>query len=89
MHEGLLILQEEGLSASFERHQKMHLALVAGIEAMGLKMLVAENDRLPQLNSIVVPDSVDEARVRKMLLDEHQLEIGAGLGPLAGKIWRN
>ena len=88
IHEGLLILQEEGLSASFERHQKMHLALVAGIEAMGLKMLVAENDRLPQLNSIVVPDSVDEARVRKMLLDEHQLEIGAGLGPLAGKIWR-
>ena len=55
---------------------------------MGLKMLVAENDRLPQLNSIVVPDSVDEARVRKMLLDEHELEIGAGLGPLAGKIYR-
>ncbi len=88
MHEGLILLQEEGLSASFERHQKMHLALVAGIEAIGLKMLVSENARLPQLNSIVIPESVDEARVRKILLEEHQLEIGAGLGPLAGKIWR-
>lgn len=88
LHEALCILEEEGLENAWKRHQFHHEALVAGLEAMGLSMLVKEEHRLPQLNSIKVPDSVDEAKVRNRLLNEFQLEIGAGLGPLASKIWR-
>lgn len=88
LHESLLILKEEGLEASWARHQKMHQALRAGLEAMGLGLLVPESERLPQLNVVTVPDGVDEAKVRKHLLDAFSLEIGAGLGALAGKVWR-
>lgn len=88
LHEALVILQEEGLENSWARHHKNHLALRAGIEAMGLKFMVPENERLPQLNAITVPDGVDEAAVRNILLNDYQLEIGAGLGAMAGKVWR-
>ncbi len=88
LHESLVILQEEGLEKSWERHKKNHLALRAGLEAMGLELLVPENERLPQLNAIKVPAGVDEAAVRKRLLADYNLEIGAGLGALAGKVWR-
>jgi alanine-glyoxylate transaminase/serine-glyoxylate transaminase/serine-pyruvate transaminase len=88
LHEALVILQEEGLENSWARHQKNHEALRAGFEAMGLKFVVPEGQRLPQLNAVSIPEGVDEAAVRSALLKEYNLEIGAGLGAMAGKIWR-
>ncbi len=88
LHESLVILEEEGLENSWLRHKHHHLALRAGLEAMGLEFVVAENDRLPQLNAVTIPEGVDEAQVRSRLLNEYNLEIGAGLGTLAGKVWR-
>lgn len=88
LHESLVMLQEEGLENAWARHARHHGALVAGIEAMGLSMLVHANDRIPQLNAVVVPAGVDEAEVRRRLLDDFNLEIGAGLGALSGRIWR-
>ena len=88
LHESLVMLHEEGLEAAWARHAKMHEALKAGLEAMGLSFLVAAEHRLPQLNAVCVPDGVDEALVRARLLERYGLEIGAGLGALAGKVWR-
>jgi alanine-glyoxylate transaminase/serine-glyoxylate transaminase/serine-pyruvate transaminase len=88
LHEALLMLREEGLTAAHARHQHNHRALVAGLDAMGLAMAVAAPDRLPQLNSVVIPTGVDDGALRAALLDEFSLEIGAGLGALAGKTWR-
>ena len=82
------MLENEGLENAWQRHKHNHLALRAGLEAMGLEFVVAENDRLPQLNAVSIPDGVDEAEVRSRLLNEYNLEIGAGLGSLAGKVWR-
>ena len=88
LHEALVMVSEEGLENAWDRHQKHHMALRAGFEAMGLGLAVPESERLPQLNVVQVPDGVDEARVRGRLLEEYQLEVGAGLGALAGKVWR-
>ena len=88
LHEALVILQDEGLENAWARHRKHHLALRAGIEAMGLAFVVPEAERLPQLNAIAIPEGVDDAAVRSMLLSDWQLEIGAGLGAMAGKVWR-
>jgi len=88
LHEALVILSEEGLENAWRRHLRHHLALRAGLEALGLELVVPEAERLPQLNAVSVPDGVDEALVRRRLLDEYNLEIGAGLGELAGKVWR-
>lgn len=88
LHEALVMLQEEGLEASHARHRHNHLALVAGLEAMGLNLAVEPQYRLPQLNSVLIPEGVDDAAVRSALLNEYNLEIGAGLGTLAGKTWR-
>lgn len=88
LHEALVMLQDEGLEAAWARHRQNHLRLRDGLETIGLELFVAEQDRLPQLNSVKVPDGVDEAGVRRRLLDDHGIEIGAGLGELAGKIWR-
>jgi alanine-glyoxylate transaminase/serine-glyoxylate transaminase/serine-pyruvate transaminase len=88
LHEALVMLQEEGVENAWRRHRDNHLALRAGIEAMGLSFVVDEADRLPQLNSVSIPDGIDDATVRGRLLDEYGLEIGAGLGPMAGRIWR-
>jgi alanine-glyoxylate transaminase/serine-glyoxylate transaminase/serine-pyruvate transaminase len=88
LHEALVILQEEGIENSWARHEKNHNALRAGLEAMGLGFVVPEGQRLPQLNAVSIPDGVDEAAVRSALLGEYNLEIGAGLGAMAGKIWR-
>ncbi|MEP1472252.1 MAG: alanine--glyoxylate aminotransferase family protein [Halieaceae bacterium] len=88
LHESLVMLQEEGLEASHARHRHNHLALVAGLEAMGLAMAVEPEYRLPQLNSVLIPEGVDDAAARNALLNEYNLEIGAGLGALAGKTWR-
>lgn len=81
-------LFEEGLETSYARHLAMHERLRAGLERLGLSFFVEPKCRLPQLNAVTVPEGVDEAAVRKRLLQEFQIEIGAGLGPLAGKIWR-
>jgi alanine-glyoxylate transaminase/serine-glyoxylate transaminase/serine-pyruvate transaminase len=88
LHESLVAIFEEGQQAAIVRHARMHEALVAGIEAAGLSMLVAEAHRLPQLNTVRVPDGVDEAAVRAHVLKTWDLEIGAGLGPLKGQVWR-
>jgi alanine-glyoxylate transaminase/serine-glyoxylate transaminase/serine-pyruvate transaminase len=88
LHEALIVLEEEGIENAWQRHRDNHLALRAGIEAMGLSFVVDEADRLPQLNSVSIPDGIDDATVRGRLLNEYGLEIGAGLGPMAGRIWR-
>ena len=88
LREALLMIEEEGLEARWERHRRHHLALAAGLGAMGLSLLPPEAERLWTLNAIRVPDGVDEAAVRRRLLKQFDIEIGAGLGPLAGKIWR-
>jgi alanine-glyoxylate transaminase/serine-glyoxylate transaminase/serine-pyruvate transaminase len=88
LHEALVAIFEEGQQAALVRHARMHEALVAGLEAAGLAMLVAPAHRLPQLNTVKVPDGVDEAAVRAHVLKAWDLEIGAGLGPLKGQVWR-
>lgn len=88
LHEALVMLKEEGLEQSWQRHREMHEILRAGLAELGLQLIVPEAERLPQLNTVSVPEGVDEAEVRKRLLLEFNLEIGAGLGSLAGKVWR-
>ena len=88
LHEALVMLYEEGLEHSWARHQRNHIALKAGLETLGMQYLVEEKARLPQLNSVLVPEGTDEKEVRRRLLADYSLEIGAGLGDLAGKIWR-
>lgn len=88
LREALRIAHEEGLEARWRRHELNHKALVAGVEAMGLRMNVAPSDRLWSLNAVRVPNGVDDARVRARLLADFNIEIGGGLGPLKGLIWR-
>ncbi|OEJ69427.1 pyridoxal-phosphate-dependent aminotransferase family protein [Magnetovibrio blakemorei] len=88
LHESLVMLKEEGLENAWKRHAKNHLALKAGLEALGLTLLVEEGYRLPQLNAVKIPGGVDEALVRRRMLADFGIEIGAGLGALAGKVWR-
>lgn len=88
LHESLRILAAEGLENAWKRHHEMHLVLRAGLEKLGLNFVVAEDYRLPQLNTVYIPAGVDDAAVRTRLLKDYNLEIGAGLGALAGKAWR-
>jgi alanine-glyoxylate transaminase / serine-glyoxylate transaminase / serine-pyruvate transaminase len=88
LNEALSMVEEEGLEPRWSRHHQQHLAFAAGLEAMGLTLLPPPSERLWTLNAVRVPEGVDEARVRRQLLEEFGIEIGAGLGPLAGKIWR-
>ncbi|MBO2566961.1 pyridoxal-phosphate-dependent aminotransferase family protein [Shewanella algae] len=88
LHEALRLLAKEGLENAWQRHRDMHLLLRQGLESMGLEFVVAEQSRLPQLNAVYIPQGVDDGAVRKQLLDNYNLEIGAGLGALAGKAWR-
>lgn len=89
LHEALGLVLEEGLEARIARHRLHSRALVAGLEAMGLEMAIPDaSRRLPVLNPVRVPGGIDEARVRRELLEHFNIEIGAGLGALAGKIWR-
>jgi len=88
LHEALVALFEEGQQAAIVRHARMHEAFAAGLEAVGLQILGDPAHRLPQLNAVVVPDGVEEAAVRARVLQTWDLEIGAGLGPLKGRIWR-
>ncbi|WP_317929655.1 alanine--glyoxylate aminotransferase family protein [Halioxenophilus sp. WMMB6] len=88
LHESLVMLQEEGLSAAFARHRVMHEKLYAGLTELGIRFVVDEEYRLPQLNAVWIPEGVDDAVARTRLLNEFNLEIGAGLGAYAGKVWR-
>jgi alanine-glyoxylate transaminase/serine-glyoxylate transaminase/serine-pyruvate transaminase len=88
LYESLAIIEEEGLDARWSRHERNHRSLVAALSELGLSLLPAESDRLWTLNAVRVPAAVDEAAVRTQLLEQFNIEIGAGLGPLAGKIWR-
>jgi len=88
LHESLRLLAIEGLENAWARHSKMHQLLRDGLTQLGLKFVVEEASRLPQLNAVYIPEGVDDAAVRKHLLEEYNLEIGAGLGALAGKAWR-
>ena len=86
--EALTIIDEEGLDARFDRHRRSHLALIAGLEAMGLTPNVPQGERLPSLNAVRIPAGADDAAVRTALLGRFGIEIGAGLGAAKGKIWR-
>ncbi|MBI3149991.1 MAG: alanine--glyoxylate aminotransferase family protein [Betaproteobacteria bacterium] len=88
LHESLRLLAEEGLAASWARHRRLHEMLAEGLAPLGIEFLVEPAYRLPQLNALKVPEGADEAAVRRRLLVDFSIEIGAGLGPLAGKIWR-
>jgi alanine-glyoxylate transaminase/serine-glyoxylate transaminase/serine-pyruvate transaminase len=88
LHESLVMLAEEGIERAWQRHADNHQKLRVGLEAMGIRFVVPEGSRLPQLNAIYVPEGIDEAAVRSRLLNEFGIEIGAGLGALAGKVWR-
>ncbi len=88
LHESLVMLQQEGLEQAWQRHENNHKALAAGLAVLGLEFVVPEGERLPQLNAVRVPKGIDEAEVRSRLLKNYSLEIGAGLGDLAGKVWR-
>jgi len=86
--EALLMIEEERLEARWARHERHHRVLAAGLSGMGLSLLPPEGERLWTLNAVRVPDGVEEASVRRMLLQTFNVEVGAGLGPLAGKVWR-
>lgn len=88
LREALMVVEEEGLEARWTRHERHHKLLMAGLDDLGLSLLPPEGERLWTLNAVRVPDGTDEAGVRKFLLQNYGIEIGAGLGPLAGKIWR-
>jgi alanine-glyoxylate transaminase/serine-glyoxylate transaminase/serine-pyruvate transaminase len=88
LHTALNEVEEEGLPARWQRHESVHRGLVDALEKQQLSLLPPDADRLWSLNAVRVPDGRDEAAVRKHLLQHHNIEIGAGLGPLAGKIWR-
>ena len=88
LYEALRIVVEEGLEARFKRHRGNAAALQAGIEGMGLGLAAQAGFRLPQLTTVAVPSGIDEAKVRAQLLEKFNIEIGAGLGPLKGKVWR-
>ena len=88
LREALRLIAEEGLENRFARHRLNHQALVAGLEAMGLSMVVSAEIRLPMLNTVWIPEGIDDLKIRKTLLTQFGLEIGGGLGAFAGKVWR-
>ena len=88
LHESLLMLKQEGLENSWARHQAQHDRLAVGLTDLGLDFIVPKDERLPQLNAVHIPKGINDAEVRQFLLNEYNLEIGAGLGALAGKVWR-
>ncbi len=88
LREALLAIAEEGIEKRWERHRSCHKSFVSGIEGMGLRMHVPEGHRIATLNTVSVPEGVDEAKVRRRLLEEQDIEIAGGFGPLAGKVFR-
>ena len=88
LYQALFLIQEEGIEAVYQRHLDNHNLLVKGLDELGIKMMVDKSCRLPMLNSVLIPEGVEDGAVRNALLETHKIEIGAGLGPMAGKIWR-
>ncbi len=88
LHEALALVLEEGLESRYERHRLHSRALMAGLAELGFAPAAQQGHRLPVLNAVWVPEGIDEAQVRRRLLDEYNIEIGGGLGELAGKVWR-
>jgi alanine-glyoxylate transaminase/serine-glyoxylate transaminase/serine-pyruvate transaminase len=88
LYEALTIVDEEGLDARWARHERNQKSFVDGLSKIGLSLLPPVSDQLHSLSTVKIPDGVDDAAVRKMLLEDYSIEIGGGLGPLAGKIWR-
>ncbi|OCH10473.1 alanine--glyoxylate aminotransferase [Aliivibrio fischeri] len=88
LHESLLMLKHEGIEQAWQRHADYHQELKQGLEVLGIKFIVDEEYRLPQLNAVYIPVGISDIQVREQLLEEYNLEIGAGLGELAGKAWR-
>ncbi|NNM14432.1 MAG: alanine--glyoxylate aminotransferase family protein, partial [Gammaproteobacteria bacterium] len=88
LHESLVMLHEEGLDNAWQRHRDMHMLLRSGLEDLGFEYIGQDGARLNQLNAVKVPAGVDEAQMRSRLLNEYNLEIGGGLGALAGKVVR-
>ena len=89
LREAMRLVVEEGLETRWERHRVNQLALIAGLEAMGLKLLVEKpSDRLPTVTAVMIPSGVDDEKLRNQLLDEFNIEIAGGFGPIKGKIWR-
>jgi alanine-glyoxylate transaminase/serine-glyoxylate transaminase/serine-pyruvate transaminase len=88
LHEALRLVLEEGLEPSWQRHRRVHENFVRKMRALEIEPAVEEKIRAPMINAIKIPEGVDDAQVRQRLYDEFNIEIGAGLGPLKGKIWR-
>lgn len=88
LHESLVLLHQEGLKNAWARHKTQHKMLAQGLESLGLRFIVPAGERLPQLNAVYIPDGIDDAAIRNQLLNDYNLEIGAGLGEFAGKAWR-
>ncbi|HEX3870506.1 MAG TPA: alanine--glyoxylate aminotransferase family protein, partial [Pirellulales bacterium] len=88
LYEALRLLHEEGLENAWKRHARNHKALKAGLTALGIRYAAREGHQLPQLNAVLIPSGVDDAKVRKGLLDRFGIEIGGGLGEFKGKAWR-
>ena len=88
LYQALSLILEEGETRVFERHMEAHQQLVRELDLLGLRMQVDASCRLPMLNAVCIPEGAKDAEIRKRLLRDHKIEIGAGLGPLAGKIWR-
>lgn len=88
LHESLVMLKNEGLENTWQRHREMHNLLAEGLEDLGLTFVVDADSRLPQLNAVFLPEDLDDGAIRNQLLTEYNLEIGSGLGALAGKAWR-
>lgn len=88
LHESLMMVQEEGIENCWKRHHENHLKLKEALEPLGLNFFVEEAYRLPQLNAMIIPEGVNDGAVRSRLLNDYNLEIGGGLGPGAGKLWR-
>ncbi len=88
LYQALFLILEEGMEKVYDRHKQNHLALVKGLESLGMKMLVEEPYRLSMLNAVNIPEGVDDVSIRRRLRSEFRIEIGGGLGQLAGKVWR-
>ena len=88
LHEALRLVLEEGLETSWQRHRQIHDVFVREMRTLELEPAVAEKIRAPMINAVRIPEGVDDVKVRQRLYADFDIEIGAGLGPLKGKIWR-
>jgi alanine-glyoxylate transaminase/serine-glyoxylate transaminase/serine-pyruvate transaminase len=88
LHEALTLVLEEGIEARWARHLRHSRALVAGLEALGCRLFARAGRRMPVVNTVWVPEGVDEGAVRKRLMADYDIEMAGGLGEVAGKVWR-